>query len=131
MQFRLIEKESRHGFTLLEILFAMSIISIALIAVFRLYAQTISVNHQLAFHTRAPFLAQQKISQLMTMPAAEMSADSGDFGDDFPGYSWVVTIEDIALESLGSQIMKQINIQVSISESGQTYQLRSYRYPRD
>ncbi len=109
----------------------MSIISIAMIAVFRLYAQTISMNHQLAFHTRAPFLAQQKISQYMIMPAAEMGDDSGDFGDDFPGYSWVVTVEDMALESLESQILKQINIQVSMSESGQTYNLRSYRFPRD
>ena len=122
----------RHsGFTLLEILVALSIISIALIAVFRLYAQTISMNHQLAFNTQAPYLAQQKMNQLMTMPAEEMGDESGDFGEDFPGYSWAVTVEDMALESLESQILKQINIQVTIPESGQTYNLRSYRFPRD
>jgi len=120
-----------HGFTLLEILVAMSIISIALIAVFRLYAQTISMNHQLAFNTQAPFLAQQKINQLMMMPAEEMGDESGDFGDDFPGYSWAVTIEELALDTLESQILKQIDIQVSMPDSGQTYNLRSFRFPRD
>ena len=119
------------GFTLLEILVAMSIISIALIAVFRLYVQTISMNHQLAFHTRAPFLAQQKINQYMTMPADEMGDGSGDFGEDFPGYSWAATIEDMTLDSLGSQTLKQIKIRVYMPESGQNYNLRSYRFPRD
>jgi len=109
----------------------MSIISIALIAVFRLYAQTISMNHQLAFNTQAPFLAQQKINQLMMMPAEEMGDESGDFGDDFPGYSWAVTIEELALDTLESQILKQIDIQVSMPDSGQTYNLRSFRFPRD
>jgi general secretion pathway protein I len=121
----------RSGFTLLEILVAMSIISIALIAVFQLYAQTISMNHQLAFNTQAPFLAQQKLNQLMMMPAEEMGDDSGDFGDDFTGYSWVAAVEDLPLESLESQTLKQITIQISMSESGQTYRLKSYRFPRD
>jgi len=128
---RQLGKNGHDGFTLLEILVAISIISVALIAVFRLYAQTISMNHQLAFNTQAPFLAQQKINQLMMLPAEEMGDESGDFGDDFPGYSWVVTVEDVALESLDSQILKQINIQVYLPESGQTYNLRSYRFPRD
>jgi len=128
---RFLGDKKRSGFTLIEILVALSIISVALIAVFRLYAQTISINHQLAFHTRAPFLAQQKINQYMIMPAAEMGADAGDFGDDFPGYSWAATVEDMALTSLESEILKQINIQVSMSESGLTYNLRAYRFPRD
>lgn len=110
---------------------ALSIISMALVAVYRLYAQTISMNHQLAFNAQAPYLAQQKMNRLMTMPAEEMGDESGDFGDDFPGYSWIVTVEDTALESLESQILKRINIQVTIPESGQTYNLRSYRFPRD
>ena len=130
-QCRQSESARRCGFTLLEILVAMFIISIALIAVFRLYAQTISMNHQLAFNTQAPFLAQQKISQLMSMPAEEMGDESGDFGDDFPGYAWAVTVEDMALESLDSQILKQINIHITMPESGQTYTCRTYRFPRD
>ena len=73
----------RSGFTLLEVMVALSIISVVLIAVFRLYAQTISMNHLLAFNTRAPFLAQQKMAQWTAMPADEMGDDSGGFGDDF------------------------------------------------
>lgn len=89
------------------------------------------MNHQLAFNTQAPYLAQQKINQLMTMPAEEMGDESGDFGDDFPGYAWVATVEDMALDSLESQNLKRINIQVSMPGSGQIYNLRSYRFPRD
>ncbi len=123
--------KGRYGFTFLEVLVAMSIISIALIAVFRLYTQTISINYQLAFNTRAPFLAQQKMNQWMTMPADEMGDGSGGFEDDFSEYSWVVTVEDVVLESLASQILKRIDIRVAMPESGQNYNLRSYRFPRD
>ena len=125
------ENLRRSGFTLLEVLVAMAIISVALIAVFRLYAQTISMNHQLAFNTQAPFLAQQKMNEWMTMPADEMSDESGGFEDELQNYFWSVTVEDLTLDSLDSQILKQINIRVSRPDSGQKYNLRGYRFPRD
>ena len=51
------------GFTLLEILVAISIISIALIAVYRLYTQTLSMHQFQIFNTQAPMLAQKKMAE--------------------------------------------------------------------
>lgn len=67
----------------------------------------------------------------MSMPAEDMGDDSGEFGDASPGYSWAVSVEDVALDSLESQVMKRIDVRVIMSESEQVYNLRSYRFPRD
>jgi general secretion pathway protein I len=122
---------NRSGFTLLEILVAMSILTIALIAVYQLHTQTISMNHMLAFNSRAPFLAQQKMSQWMSMPVEEMGDDSGGFGDDFPGYTWWVSVEEMSLESLESGDLKSINVRVSLNDNEQNFYLVQYRFLRD
>ena len=119
------------GFTLLEILVAMSIITFALIAVFRLYTQTISMNHQLSFNTTAPFLAQKKMAEQTSMPGEEMIDDTGDFGEELQGYTWTVTIEDVIPVALETEDLKRIDVRVSMNTDEYTYFLRRYRFLRD
>ena len=119
------------GFTLLEILVAMSVITIALIAVFRLYTQTISMNHLLSFNTKAPFLAQKKMAEQTSMPGQELSDNTGDFGEDFPGYTWEVFVEEVVSEVLETEDLKKIDIRVSRNGDEQAYYLRRYRFLRD
>lgn len=119
------------GFTLLEILVAMSIITFALIAVFRLYTQTISMNHQLSFNTTAPFLAQKKMAEQTSMPGEEMVDDTGDFGEKLQGYTWTVAIEDVIPDALETEDLKRIDVRVSMNADEYTYFLRRYRFLRD
>ena len=63
------------GFTLLEILVAMSVITFTLISVFRLYTQTIAMNPLLSFNTTAPFLAQKKMAEQTSMSGKEIGDD--------------------------------------------------------
>jgi general secretion pathway protein I len=120
-----------YGFTLLEILVAMSIITFALIAIFRLYMQTISMNHLLSFNVTAPFLAQKKMAEQTSLPGKELGDDAGNFGEEFPGYTWAVFVEDVISEVLETEDLKRIDVRVSINAGEHTYFLRRYRFLRD
>ena len=120
-----------YGFTLLEILVAMSIITFALVAIFRLYTQTISMSHRLSFNITAPFLAQKKMAEQTSMPGKELVDDAGDFGEEFPGYTWAVIVEDVFSEVLETEELKKIDVRVSINADEHIYFLRRYRFLRD
>jgi general secretion pathway protein I len=121
------------GFTLLEIMVALSIIAIVLVSVYKMQAQTISMNHEARFYAIAPLLAQLKIAEVEIENTGEQMDNSGDFGDEFPGYRWNVVIEDIESEPLGNMAenLKQINVNVSFNTDEFTYSLRTYRFMQD
>ncbi|MCP4112384.1 MAG: prepilin-type N-terminal cleavage/methylation domain-containing protein [Desulfobacteraceae bacterium] len=119
------------GFTLLEVMVAVSILAIALVSIYRLHTQTISMNNAIKFHTVAPLLAQGKLAEFEIKPADELEDDSGDFGDDFPGYNWRASVEDVEpkeLEELeGYAILKKIDVTVNFEGGGFVYHFGIYR----
>lgn len=117
------------GFTLLEIMVAISIIAIALVSVYRMHSQTITMNFAARFYTTAPMLAQLKIAELETKSVEELTNDSGDFGEDYSGFRWDVVVDDVESESLGSAAkdLKRIDVTVSFNIDEFTYDLRTYR----
>ena len=119
------------GFTLLEILVALSIITFALIAVFRLYTQTISMSHRLSFNTTAPFLAQKKMAEMTSMKADELADNTGDYEKNFPGYTWAVSVEDMVSEVLETEDLRKIDVRVWLNDGEYEYRLRRYRFLRD
>lgn len=126
-----LSKTRRSGFTLLEVMAAISIIAIVLTAVYRLHAQTISMNNTARFYTTAPLLAQTRIAVIETSDENSEGSDSGDFGEDFPGYTWAVTIEQVEDESeiLGTtaEDLKKIDLTVSYNDGEFSYNFRTYR----
>ena len=121
------------GFTLLEIMVALSIIAIVLVSVYKMQAQTISMNYAAKFYATAPLLAQSKIAEIEIETPGEQTDNSGDFGDEFPGYSWKVVIDDIESELLGNiaENLKQITVDVSFNTDEFTYSLRTYRFMQE
>jgi general secretion pathway protein I len=121
------------GFTLLEIMVALSIIAIVLVSVYKMQAQTISMNYEARFYATAPLMAQLKIAEVELESPGEQADASGDFGDEFPGYRWNVVINDIESESLGNMAenLKQINVDVSFNTDEFIYNLRTYRFMQD
>lgn len=116
------------GFTLIEVIAAMAIMAIVLLAVYRLHAQTISMSGAARFYTIAPLLAQTRLATFDTEPDSRDSG-TGDFGTDYPGYAWQVTVEDTTSEYLGeiAENLKKIDIVISLNENESTYRLRTYR----
>ena len=121
------------GFTLLEIMVSISIISIVLVAVYRMHIQTIAMNSAVKFYTIAPLLAHGKIAELEINPSDELTDDSGNFGEEFSGYRWNLSINDIESEFLGttSEELKKIDVTISFNNDELTYNLRKYRFVDD
>ncbi|UCD80616.1 MAG: prepilin-type N-terminal cleavage/methylation domain-containing protein [Desulfobacterales bacterium] len=121
------------GFTLLEVLIAMSIMAIVLVSVYRMHSQTLNMTAASRFYTQAPMLAQSKMSQLEANPSEVIVGDSGDFGEQFPGYSWRVSTEDVSSEVLGDTAgdLKRIDLTVALNENEYEYSVRAYLFVRE
>ncbi len=123
---------SSAGFTLLEIMVAISIIAIVLVTVYRMHAQTISMNFISRFNTVAPVLAKKILTQNETKTLDELADDSGDFGKEFSDYKWQVSVKEVESDALGeiAKDLKQIEVTVSLKKDEDVYTLRSYRFFR-
>ncbi len=69
-----------NGFTLVEVLFAMAILAIALIAVFQSQSQSISMSTESRFMTTASLLAQSKMVEVEAGSTLVSHSEDGDFG---------------------------------------------------
>lgn len=118
------------GFTLLEVLAAVAILAIVLVAVFRLHFQTTAMTGASKFYTVAPLLAQLKLTDLDIAGMEYVSADEGEFGDDMPGYRWRVETEELlpAILQNGPGLIKRIDISISMNDEAMFYRLRTYRF---
>lgn len=119
------------GFTLLEVMIATAIIAIALVAALGSQSQSLSLANEAKFATTVAFLAQKKMAELEVQDGKDLSSDSGDFGEDFPGYRWESEVDDATWE--GSENMsdhvKKIDLTVYGAEGdGLQYRLSLYRF---
>ena len=81
------------GFTLLEVLVAMSILATALVALLSLHGRNILVVASDRQIVRATLLAQETLTRVMLdQPFPDLGELAGEFPDD-PGYGWKVDIE--------------------------------------
>ena len=117
------------GFTLLEVLVAMSIMAIVLVAVYRMQAQTISMATATRFYTTAPLLAQSKLSELKRSGADELAGGAGNFERPFGGYAWKTVVEDVESDTLGeiTKDFKRIEITITLENDEYAYRIRTYR----
>jgi len=111
----------------------MTIMAIVLVSVYRMHSQTLAMNTANRFYTQAPMLAQSRLAQLETGSSEIIAGDAGDFGDKFPGYRWNVTVEEVALETLGEAAndFKKIDLTVSFNNNEYIYNVRTYRFMRE
>ena len=116
------------GFTLLEVMIAVAIIAIALTTLLGSQSQSVFFANSARFETMATLLAQSKMSEITIQTADSLSSDSGDFGEDYPGYAWESTVSDISIEGLGaiSDYLKQIDL--TVTWGALSYNLRLYHY---
>ena len=130
LQHRTRNLQSDFGFTLLEIMVAVSIIAIVLVSIYKMQAQTISMNYEARFYATAPLLAQFKMTEQETKSLEDLTSDSGNFGDDFPGYSWSMAVDDVESEALGNTAkdLKKIDVTIFLNNDEFTYSLRTYRF---
>ena len=120
-----------YGFTLLEVMIAMTIIAIALTAIMGSQSQSVTIVNEVKFNTTAPLLAQTKITEIEIKEPDETVSDSGSFGEDFPGYSWKLSVKEASLQcpEAVSDHLKQIDLTVSCGlGENYRYSIRLYQF---
>ena len=124
---------SPSGFTLLEVMIALAVMSIVLVSVYRMHSQSLTMNTAARFYTLAPLLAQNKMAELEALSSEGFPEDSGDFGEQYPGYSWRTSISDVSSEVLGevANDLKRIDLTVSYNENQFSHSIRTYRFQRE
>lgn len=129
----ILSPRNKQGFTLLEVMVALAILAITLTSIYRLQAQTLVLSARARFYAQAPMLAQAKLAEMQRQGIQDSGDGSGDFGEDYPGYSWTVRIEDadgaLISEFLKDKKQHMVRIEVAVALEGEdTYTLRTYRY---
>jgi general secretion pathway protein I len=125
---RLLPGCEQSGFTLLEMMVAVSMIAIVFVSVFKMHTQTLAMSTAARFYTTAPMLAEKKLTEI-TQAEDEVSDDTGDFGEKFPGYRWQVAINDVESEILGETVtgLKQIDLRIFMENEPSVHSLTTYR----
>lgn len=118
----------KNGFTLLEILIAVSILAIVVTVGFKAHSQSIAMNEEAKFYVTASALAQLRLAEFESKIDADMTEDSGDFGDEFPGYRWRMSVAhvDLPMQHEDADRLKRVDVTVSLRDDAFQYQLRAY-----
>ncbi|HHO76942.1 MAG TPA: prepilin-type N-terminal cleavage/methylation domain-containing protein [Deltaproteobacteria bacterium] len=86
------------GFTLIEVLIAMLILSITFLWLLKAETQGIDMSVRSKFITTSTLLAQERIARITSADHSIITGnDSGDFGEDYTGYAYTEEIEPTAL----------------------------------
>ena len=119
----------REGFTLIEVLVALSVLTIALTGIYRLHSQTMMMSSKARFYTLAPTLGQSKLAEMDRSGIKESTDGAGDFGQAYPGYGWTVRIEEMPSELLRDKPYHLVRIEITVTRDDEdSYNLRTYRF---
>jgi general secretion pathway protein I len=112
---------------------ALAVMSIVLVSVYRMHSQSLTMNTAARFYTLAPLLAQNKMAELETLSSEGFPDDSGDFGEQYPGYSWRTSLSDVSSEVLGEAAddLKRVDLTISYNDDQFSHSIRTYRFQRD
>ncbi len=119
------------GFTLLEILVSLSIVSIVFVSLFKMQSSSILLAEHGRFNSTAPLLARQAIT-ICERSLEENSTLEGDFGNDFPGYQWrgevseYQTFDSTLISETTAKRLKKITIKILHGKDDFT--LTTWRY---
>jgi len=88
------------GFTLLEVMVAVAILAIALVAILKANVQSLDTLIETKERTTVSMLAASKMAEVEAVGAADWSEFQGDFGEDYPGFTWRVETAPTEVERL-------------------------------
>jgi general secretion pathway protein I len=96
----LVQTKRSRGFTLLEVMVAVAILAIALVAILKANVQSLDTLVETRERTTVSLLAASKMAEIEAVGAADWSEFQGDFGDDYPGFTWQVETAPTEVERL-------------------------------
>ncbi len=103
-------KINNNGFTIIEVMIAIAILSIGLLGIAKMQVTAIKGNHSSMKFTRATIIAQDQVEILMRSSFAAIVDSTV---TDADGYETVVTTTNIDADGDGDDEIKNVNIAVS------------------
>lgn len=104
---------NKNGFTLLEVLIAMSILGISLLALLTTHNQNLNMMYQLSNISRATALAKGVMEKTELDNFADIKDDAGGFEEaDASDMKWVKTVTETGIGDLKEITIKEINVKV-------------------
>ncbi len=127
----MLRQTRQHGFTLLEVMIAISILAIALTVLLGNQSQSLRLAEESRFAFTASLLIKEKLADFQ-ISAEELSSTEGDFGDQYPGYFWSVEVDSPDFEDYPAlvgvdQLIQQIDLKVYTSGEQQTLAVRRFK----
>ena len=125
----MIGRNHNHGFSLLEVMVAMGIAAIVLVAVYRLQSQSVAMETTVRFHMMAPLLAEEIIAKVVLQSPDFPVSDNGRFENGLEDYAWEVAIRDAGDFSTptGQPLLKQIDVRIYRHDAQDQFHMRTYR----
>lgn len=109
------------GFTLLEVMIAVSIIAIAFVTLIGSQSQSVSIAGHTRFAVTSALLAQQKMTEIESTDFGQIFSSAGDFGEDYPGYRWKSEVSELGEDETGIEgvedLLKIANLTVTFGEN--------------
>jgi general secretion pathway protein I len=100
----------QRGFTLLEVMIALAIVGIALVALLALCNRSVEVNGRLQKITQATLLAQEKMTEVEVIRQqnpTQLTNEEGVFDKPYDAFRWRTAFEDTPLPAV-----KQVTVTV-------------------
>ena len=124
----MVRNNIKNGFTLLEVMIAISILAIALTVLLGNQSQSLRLAEESRFAFTASLLIKEKLADFQ-ITGEELSSTEGDFGDEYPGYFWSVEVgtpdfEEYPALAGAEQFIQQIDLKVFTTGEQQTLNIR-------
>lgn len=76
------------GFTLVEMIVATVILAVGIAGAVATFGAISRASGTAAEYDQAALLAERRLAEIETLDETPTDQDSGDFGEDYPGYKW-------------------------------------------
>lgn len=121
-------RQKTSGFTLLEVMIAISILAIALTVLLGNQGQSLRLAEESRFAFTASLLMREKLAEI-TVSEDDLFSTEGDFGEEYPGYFWAVEVNTPDFEDypalLGAeQFIQQVDLKIFTTGEQQTLNVR-------
>jgi general secretion pathway protein I len=111
------------GFTLLEVMVALAILSAALVVIFSQQARSIAQGNEARITTKAALLAQERMAGLITQEGLRSENEEGEVEDSIPPFTWKQMVEESNIEG-----MKKLTVIVLWKEGERERDVRFVTY---
>jgi general secretion pathway protein I len=126
--------DTRGGFTLIEVIAALAIVSIGLLGLLRLHLMNLRAAGAAETTAAAVFLAQEKMAEATLAGWPALGARSGTAqanGSEFTWHTQVTNLDALASHGVARNGLRQLNVDVAWRQGAGSKSLRMTTYVAD